>query len=226
MPPPPSSSRIATIRYVAPFATYVALMQLERVVSVPPEVFYPFRFSVVALVLLLVSRPVISLRPWSPLFGIVVGTAVFLIWIGPDVLFGYRHHWLFENFLTGSPTSSTQFGLRNSIWFPILRSTSSVLLVPILEELFWRGWLMRWLINPDFQKVPLGKYVPSAFAIVAVLFASEHGSYWEVGLAAGVIYNWWMVRCRNLGDCILAHAVTNGMLAAYVLIGDQWQYWL
>ena len=66
--------------------------------------------------------------------------------------------------------------------------------------------------------MPLGKYVPSAFWIVAVLFASEHGPYWEVGLAAGIIYNWWMVRTRNLADCILAHAVTNGLLAVYVLV--------
>jgi hypothetical protein len=101
-----------------------------------------------------------------------------------------------------------------------------VLLVPILEELFWRGWLMRWLIHADFQKVPFGKYAPNAFWIVAVLFASEHGAYWDVGLAAGVIYNWWMVRCKNLADCMLAHAVTNAMLSAYVLIAHQWQYWL
>ena len=65
--------------------------------------------------------------------------------------------------------------------------------------------------------MPLGTYVPSVFWIVAVLFASEHGPYWEVGLAAGVIYNWWMVRTQNLADCIVAHAVTNGLLSAYVL---------
>jgi membrane protease YdiL (CAAX protease family) len=59
-----------------------------------------------------------------------------------------------------------------------------------------------------------------------VLFASEHGAFWDVGLAAGILYNWWMVRTRSLADCILAHAVTNGCLAAYVLAGGHWQYWL
>ena len=96
--------------------------------------------------------------------------------------------------------------------FLVLRCLSSFVLVPILEELFWRGWMMRWLIDTNFLKVPLGKYVPSAFWIVAVLFASEHGPYWEVGLAAGIVYNWWIVRTRNLADCILAHAVTNAVL--------------
>ena len=97
---------------------------------------------------------------------------------------------------------------------------------PVLEELFWRGWMMRWLIDHNFLKVPLGKYTPTAFWVVALLFASEHGPYWEVGLAAGIIYNWWLVRTRSLADCILAHGVTNALLCAWVLATGQWQYWL
>jgi CAAX prenyl protease-like protein len=85
---------------------------------------------------------------------------------------------------------------------------------------------MRWIIDKEFASVPLGTYAPMAFWSVAVLFASEHGPYWEVGLAAGVIYNWWMIRTRNLADCMVAHAVTNGLLSLYVLRTGQWQYWL
>jgi CAAX prenyl protease-like protein len=111
--------------------------------------------------------------------------------------------------------------------FLFFRIAISVVAVPILEELFWRGWLMRWLIDSeDFTRVPLGAYSLNAFLIVAVLFASEHGSFWDVGLLTGLVYNGWMVRTRNLWDCILAHAVTNGILAAYVVLGGQWQYWL
>src|SRR5256885_12134788 len=48
----------------------------------------------------------------------------------------------------------------------------SVIAVPILEELFWRGWLMRWIVLPKhFERVPLGSYAPAAFWVVAVLFA-------------------------------------------------------
>ena len=63
------------------------------------------------------------------------------------------------------------------------------------------------------------------FWMTAVLFASEHGPYWDVGLAAGIIYNWWMVRTKSLGDCILAHAVTNGALCIYVVATRHWEYW-
>jgi CAAX prenyl protease-like protein len=102
----------------------------------------------------------------------------------------------------------------------------AVIIVPIVEELFWRAWMMRWLIDNDFQRVPLGKYAPQAFWIVALLFASEHGSYWDVGLLAGIIYNWWMVRTKSLGDLILAHALTNFILGVYVIAYGKWEYWL
>jgi membrane protease YdiL (CAAX protease family) len=57
------------------------------------------------------------------------------------------------------------------------------------------------------------------------LFVSEHGELWDVGLAAGLAYNWWMRRTRSLGDLILAHAVTNACLSAYVLTSGRWEYW-
>ena len=85
---------------------------------------------------------------------------------------------------------------------------------------------MSQIINPNFQKVPLGAYSSKAMWISALLFASEHGSYWEVGLLAGLLYNWWMVRTKSLGDCILAHGVTNGLLCVYIIAGKHWQYWL
>ena len=63
----------------------------------------------------------------------------------------------------------------------------------------------------------MGTWSAQAFWIVALLFASEHGPYWDVGLAAGALYNWWMLRTRSLGDLIVAHAVTNACLSAYVV---------
>ena len=61
---------------------------------------------------------------------------------------------------------------------------------------------------------------------MALLFAAEHGPYWDVGLAAGVIFNLWMVRTKSLGDLILAHAVSNACLGAYVIAAGKWEYWL
>ena len=220
------SNQRATAAYVAPFLAFVVILAVEHLIPASAPWLYAVRFLIVAGLLLTVSRPYLALRPSAPLASSVIGIAVFLIWVGPDVLFGYRHHWLFDNLITGSASSSLAPALKNNLVFIVMRTISSFILVPILEELFWRGWMMRRLIDRDFLKVPMGTYVRSAFWIVAVLFASEHGPYWEVGLAAGIIYNWWLVRTKNLADCILAHAVTNAVLAAYVLVTSQWQYWL
>jgi CAAX prenyl protease-like protein len=201
-------------------------MALGSALDWSPQLTVPLRFLIVAGLLVWLSRPYFSLRASHAWASAGLGIAVFLIWIAPDLLFGYRHHWIFENAITGAAATSLAPSLRHNVLFLICRAASAVLLVPIVEELFWRGWLMRWLVRDDFLNVPLGTFSAVPFCLVAILFASEHGPYWEVGLAAGIAYNWWMVRTRNLADCIVAHAITNACLSAYVLIGGQWQYWL
>ena len=221
-----TSQQRASVGYIAPFLVFVSLLAVDHSLNLPTRITYPLRFIIVSLVLLTVSRPYIELRPSRPAASILIGAVVFLLWIGPDLLFGYRHFWLFENALTGKAQTSIADPLRQNLLFLILRVTTSVVLVPMLEELFWRGWMMRWLIKPEFTLVRFGSYTALSFWSVAVLFASEHGSFWEVGLIAGIVYNRWAIRTKNLADCILAHAVTNAILSAYVLLFDQWQYWL
>jgi len=214
------------VAYISPFAVFIAL----RWLPFPPEWLAPVRFVAVAATLAVFSRRVIprhdSLKP--VLSSILLGAAVLAIWIGPDLLWGhaYRDSWLFHNSLMGVARSSLSVHLQSNAFFIVVRVLESAILVPVLEELFWRGWLMRWMIRPDFESVPMGQYTALSFWTAALLFAAEHGPYWEVGLIAGVAYNWWLVHTRNLADCILAHAVTNALLAGYVLVFHQWQYWL
>jgi uncharacterized protein len=152
---------------------------------------------------------------------------IFALWVAPDLLFpGYRQSLLFNNPLVGSARSSLSEAARQDAGVLCLRTLRASLIVPIVEELFWRGWLMRWMISQDFQKVRLGAYSALSFAVVALLFASEHGPYWDVGLVAGVLFNLWMIRTRSLGDLILAHAIANACLSAYVIAAGKWEYWL
>lgn len=213
--------------YVAPFAAFVALLAAAPYLPGPPGAAYAWRVVVAAAALLVWSRGVVALKPSRWAASVVAGVAVFAVWVGPDLLWpGYRSHWLLQNALTGAVPSAApephQLGAR----YLLFRILGSVVLVPIIEELFWRAWLMRYLIARDFRAVAPGTWQAGAFWITAALFASEHGAYWDVGLAAGIIYNWWMIRTRSLADCILAHAVTNGCLAAYVLLTGRWQYWV
>jgi CAAX prenyl protease-like protein len=205
----------------------MGLLALHSVLPLPELADQILRVVVMSAVLWFVARPVIDLRVRHVAATLGIGVAVFVVWIAPDLLIpGYRHFWLFDNAITGK--AATSLSKSSTLNAPVLalRMFRAVVIVPIVEELFWRAWLMRWLIDNDFQKVPLGKYTAQSFWLVAVLFASEHGSYWDVGLAAGIIYNWWMVRTRSLGDLILAHAVTNFALSAYVIAAGKWEYWL
>lgn len=219
--------RHPAVPYVAPFAVFMALIAVLGYLPYSDRTDLIVRTVILTAVIWLVSRPVLDfrVRDWAGSLGI--GVAVFVLWIGPDLLFpGYRSHWLFQNSITGSlKTSLAPETLADPLSL-VLRTVRAVVLVAILEELFWRGWLLRWLIKPDFLSVPLGAYSAQAFWIAAVLFASEHGPYWDVGLLAGAAYNWWMIRKKSLGDLILAHGVTNACLSAYVIATGKWEYWM
>lgn len=205
----------------------MGLLALHSVWPLPDLTDQILRVTALSAVLWFVARPVIDLRVRHLFATLAIGVGVFVVWIAPDLLIpGYRHFWLFENAVTGKAATSLAAGSTMSWPVLALRMIRAVVIVPIIEELFWRAWLMRWIIDNDFEKVPLGKYTAQSFWIVAVLFASEHGSYWDVGLAAGIIYNWWMVRTRSLGDLILAHAITNFVLSVYVIAAGKWEYWL
>jgi len=216
-----------SVAYVLPFAVFLFFVEFQKYSPVSAAVEYPLRIAVLSAVLLVFSRHAIDLRSVHRFESAIVGLGVFVIWIGPDILFpAYRQHWLFQNAVSGWLVSQVPEKILTSplvLWSRIIRA---VVLVPIIEELFWRAWLMRWLISPKFQGVSLGAYNHAAFWVTALLFASEHGSSWDVGLAAGIVYNWWMVHTRSLGDCMLAHAVTNACLCGYIVATRHWEYWL
>jgi uncharacterized protein len=215
-----------TVAYVLPFAVFLGFLALQKYFPLPASVEFAVRDVLLAGVLFGFSRNVLALKPARAIETVLLGVAVFVIWVGPDLLFPtYRQGWLFQNSVLGKLTVTIPGSVLLSPWVLWPRILQAVVFVPMLEELFWRGWLMRWLISPKFESVPLGAYQAGAFWITAALFASEHGPYWDVGLIAGVAYNWWMIRTRSLADCILAHSVTNGCLCWYVVATHRWEYW-
>jgi CAAX prenyl protease-like protein len=215
------------VPYVVPFGVFAALIGLGRLWPIPPLADEWLRLAVMAAVLFWVARPVLDfrVRRWGG--TLLVGVLIFVLWIAPDLLFpAYRHSFFFDNAVMGTARSSLPEAARHAAPVLFLRSLRAVMVVPIVEELFWRGWLMRWAIAHDFERVPLGAYSASSFWVVALLFASEHGPYWDVGLAAGIVFNLWMIRTKSLGDLVLAHAVANACLCGYVIAAGKWEYWL
>lgn len=220
-------SRHPWMPYVVPFAAFLGMLLLGPLLPLSPAVEGIVRVTVLAWVTWLFARPVLSLRMTRPVATIGLGIVVFVLWIAPDQLFpGYRDSILFQNSITGQVASSMSIEARNDVIALICRFARATLIVPIVEELFWRGWLVRWIDDPeDFRNRPLGRFTQFSFLSVAVVFAVQHGAYWDVGLLTGFIYNWWMIRTKSLGDLIWCHGVTNGCLSIWVLATGQWQYW-
>lgn len=217
----------AAVPYLVPFGVFVGLLALGSVWPLTGMADQLTRIAILAVVLAWVARPALDFRVRHWAGTLLVGVAIFALWVAPDLLFpGYRHSWLFNNPVVGSARSSLSEAARHETGVLFLRTFRSALIVPMVEELFWRGWLMRWMISPDFEQVPLGAYSAASFWAVALLFASEHGPYWDVGLVAGLLFNLWMIRTKSLGDLILAHAVANLCLSAYVIAAGKWEYWL
>jgi uncharacterized protein len=220
--------RHPAVPYVAPFAVFLLCMTIAGQATIPQPWESVLWVGVVAATIALTSRRLVAgLRFPNWGMSVVVGIGVCILWVAPDALVpGWRESWIFQNSITGHLKASIAPADLSDPLVLWLRVARAVILVPILEELFWRGWLPRWLQNTRFERVPLGTFTAFAFIMTALLFASEHGPFWEVGLLAGIIYNWWMWRTKSLGDLVLAHAVTNGCLASYVLLTHQWQFWM
>ena len=215
-----------TLAWVGPFAVFMLWLALDKRLPIANPAKELLRDLVLLAAIAGFSWRILPRRVAHWGASIALGLAVFVLWVAPDFLVpGWRAHWLFQNGITGRLTTSIPPAELTPVMLA-LRTMRASLLVPIIEELFWRGWLPRWLQDTRFERVPLGRYSSFAFWATAVLFALEHGPFWEVGLLCGIIYNWWMRRTRSLGDLMLVHAVTNLALSLYVIATGRWTFWM
>ena len=101
-----------------------------------------------------------------------------------------------------------------------------VIIVPLVEEIFWRGFLLRFFIKDDFQTMPFGEFTWKSFGIVSLLFCFAHQmADWPAALITSALYNIVAYRTRSLTACVVTHAVTNLGLGIYILKTGQFGYW-
>ena len=161
------------------------------------------------------ARDLLKFRTSSISF--IVGLVVFVLWIWmiwPFAIFGN---------LTGfDPSILVDDRLK---YFMItVRLIGAVIIVPIMEELFWRSFLIRYLTGPSFMDIRIGQMTVTSFIVTTVLFGLEH-NLWLAGMAAGAAYNLLLLNTRSIAQCIMAHAATNALLGTYVLMTKQWFFW-
>lgn len=104
------------------------------------------------------------------------------------------------------------------------RVIGAVLLVPIIEELLFRSWLMRSLVDTDFARVPLGTFTWLSFLATTLVFGLSHAE-WLAGIITGAAFALLLYWRRNLMVCVVCHAVANLTLAIWVLMRGAWGFW-
>ena len=209
-----------------PFGLYIALLVLESLLpDLAPDFdvrwLYPVKAGLVALALAVLWRYYTELHTWGLssrhlLLAIVVGLIVWALWIRLDA------GWM----LMGETKGYNPTGSDGEIdWMLVaFRIAGAALVVPLMEELFWRSFLQRWIQQADFLNLPPARTGLKALLIASALFAIEH-LQWLAGLIAGLAYGWLYIRTRNLWAPVVAHAVTNAVLAVYVVMTGQWRFW-
>lgn len=166
--------------------------------------------------------------------AVAVGIGVFVIWVGLDPYYPKQDELLFKLGMGKDPAEKpaeiwnpfTAFGAGSAVgWlFVVVRTVGSTALVPMLEEVFYRSFLYRYLISPEFEKVPLNRYHPVSLGLTSFVFAFTHHQ-WLAGILCGLAYQWLVFRKNRLGDAMTAHAITNLMLAVWVVARDDWKFW-
>ena len=153
----------------------------------------------------------------SLMLTIVTGVFVYFAWVRMDWAWAMQG----ERAAGYNPFSSHG---GEAYFLAACRLFGASLVVPVMEELFWRSFLMRYLISSRFDNVQLGAVTPFAFVMTVVLFGVEH-DLWLAGMMAGAAYGLLLYRTRNLWTCILAHGITNLALGIHVLVTQEWFWW-
>ncbi len=210
---------------ILPFAAYMAFIGMSYLVpsgSGSELWLYPIKILLVLGLLTYFWSSYQELQ--QPLYvqgqetalAVGVGLVVYVLWVRMD------WSWAVQGELTGY--NPYQEGAMLGWGLAAIRLFGAAVVVPVMEELFWRSFLIRWIVNQDFEKVAFGTFTLGSFAWTVVLFGVEH-NLWLAGMMAGVAYNCLWYQTRRLWPCVVAHATTNLLLGIHVLVTQEWQWW-
>jgi len=205
------------IPYIAPFALFALVTYMAPLFNISRGILYPIKTVVVAASLIYfwkVYRDEIRFSfDWlAPLSGVFV----FIIWVLPEGYYPQMGH---------SEFNPHEYASGYGVFLLIaVRLAGASLVVPVMEELFWRSFALRFAIDTDFKSVSLGQFSWFSFIFISALFGLEHHR-WLVGIIAGLVYAGVLYRSKNLFSPILSHGITNFLLGLYVIFTHKWSFW-
>jgi len=219
------SHRRQLLAHVVPMFVFLGLLALSQLLSGSVALrhaefwIYPAQTILCGALLLWFRRCYEFHGLKNVAFTLLIGFGVFVIWVAPQQFFNLP----LRNLGFDPSVLSNNSAYWLSVTFRFLRL---VVVVPVMEEIFWRAFLLRFLIDEHFEQVPFGKFSWLSFAIVTVAFTFSHSRLdWLAAFICGVLYNVVAYRSRSLASCILAHATSNLLLGLWIMQTRQWGFW-
>lgn len=223
---PPAFSPAALARCI-PFVVFMALLALRG--YLPPGVGLDARWIYGAQAVIVAGLLAWYWRDYGELvrqtlpdareagWASAVGIAVFAIWVQLDA------PWMQLGSATAPFVPLDADG--HLIWpLVLLRLAGAALVVPVMEELFWRSFLMRWVQHPGFERVDPQTVGLKAIVVSTFIFTLAH-TLWLAAVIAGLAYAWLYRRTGKLWTAVIAHMVTNALLGVWVIATGRWEFW-
>ena len=206
---------------VIPFAAFAALTMIQGQFGEAGQYWIYALKTIIGACLLWLVRSHVKEMKWNFSWeAAVVGVAVFLLWVGLDGFYPI----LAARTGNFNPAKTYGTGSVAATAFIAVRIIGSSIVVPPLEEIFYRSFIYRYLIKSDFLSIPLGHLNWWAFLLAGVIFGIGHYE-WLPGILCAFAYQGLVCRKDRLGDAITAHAITNFLLALWVITHQAYQFW-
>jgi CAAX prenyl protease-like protein len=194
--------------YIIPFLAYILVLPFFTFILKSTQIAYAIH-ALTAVTLIIVFWKSYKLKFRFDFLAVATGFLIFLLWIALEGTYPL----LFE--IEYEPASA---------FFLIVKLIGFLIAAPLIEELFTRGFLIRFIVNADWKKVSPGTFTWTSFAITVLFFGLSHNR-WLVGILAGVLLNMLLYYRKNIESCILAHVTANLLLALYILATGSWGMW-
>lgn len=213
---------------VLPFAVFLVLTAFQGSFGPESHFWVYLAKCVVGGWLVWVTWPLVSEMRWAvSLEALFAGILVFILWVAMDSLY--------PKFSASDDSWNLHkhFGSASAMFwvFAGVRIAGSTLLVPLLEEVFYRSFLYRYILAPNWLFTAHNRFNARAFLVTSIVFGLTH-QHWLAGIACGMIYQLLVIRTNRIGDAITAHAITNLLLGLWVITQGfdflkepQWHFW-
>ncbi len=207
-----------TAAYLLPMLAIFAATMVAGAVSVGGfDLLYPLRLPAVVVCLWFFRGAYRELRwTWS-WQAVGAGIAVFAIWLALVPVTAQAQ-------ASELPAALSALPAAMALGWLGFRVLGAVLMVPLAEELAFRGYLSRRITSGDFQSIPLRQISWVGLLVSSLLFGAMHNQL-MAGTIAGFVYGLVARRRGELSDAIVAHATTNALLAVYVITTGSWALW-